>query len=489
MPWFGASFMEPQLAEERNPQGGFDWRSVPLLDEFLREPVLDGQGLTLWFAGKRESQFQEWERVASLPHAEYTVEPGIGAVAATSIFARQLVQGVWGKLWQRFRKADEGRSWLLPHGEKAQQCGQRRSDLLFVWTEQDTAVLDEAWIKSRWPTCQEVRQVGKGLFMVRGVQPPDTTVAVELGPNRPSLVAEKLLASVRQTGDRRREATALTDLALMLLHENQVPRAMAVLEEALAIVRQLQDREAEMEVMGHAGLAMLKAGQPQRALELLEQRRSQASAVGDHFGEKSALEYRGFAYAQLRDHARSAACFEKGAQLARDVGHRKHEAEMLWYLAVQHAELGRREDAVRDGQAAVDLMEKSRNPQAAWYADHLRRFRAGERAAGLGGNEGAGTDAASGLWNGSLTAGLWQASATEPAAGSPGLLRMAVSAARSMAKFLGSGLKTTPAPMLQRRLRTCAACPHHTGLRCRLCGCFTAAKARMAHEECPIGKW
>ncbi len=26
-------------------------------------------------------------------------------------------------------------------------------------------------------------------------------------------------------------------------------------------------------------------------------------------------------------------------------------------------------------------------------------------------------------------------------------------------------------------------------LRCRLCGCFTNVKARLDHEECPIGKW
>jgi tetratricopeptide (TPR) repeat protein len=485
----GEISMGSQLVDNRPPEGIFDWRTIPLDDGLLREPVMGGQGMALWFAGKREPQFQEWERVASVPHAEYTVEPGIGAVAAASVPLRQTVQGLWGKLWRRSQKAGEGRSWLMPSGEKAEQCGERRSDLLFVWAEQDTSGLDEAWIKSRWPASEEVRRLGKGLFLVRGVQPPDTMVAVEPGPNCPTAVAERLVTSARQSGDRRREATALTDFALMLLHENQVPRALALLEEALGVVRQLQDRNAEIEVLGHAGLAMLRAGQPQRALQLLEQRRSQAKAEGDRFGEKAALEHQGFAYAQLRDHVRSAACFEEAARLAHEVGHRKNEAELLWYLAVQHAEMGRREEAVQNGQAAVDLLEKARNPQAAWYADHLRRYRAGEQSGRLGRDEAGGMDAASGLWNGSLTAGLWQTPSAEPAAGGPGLLRMAVSAARSMAKFLGSGLKTTPAPTLQRRLRTCAACPHHTGLRCRLCGCFTAAKARMAHEECPIGKW
>ena len=66
---------------------------------------------------------------------------------------------------------------------------------------------------------------------------------------------------------------------------------------------------------------------------------------------------------------------------------------------------------------------------------------------------------------------------------------MALSAAKSMAKFVGSGFKTAPPQTLQQRLQACAACDHHTGLRCRLCGCFTNVKAWLPHEQCPIGKW
>jgi hypothetical protein len=66
---------------------------------------------------------------------------------------------------------------------------------------------------------------------------------------------------------------------------------------------------------------------------------------------------------------------------------------------------------------------------------------------------------------------------------------MALSAAKSMAKYVGSGMKTVPAEVHGERLRVCRACEHHTGLRCRVCGCFTEVKARMLHEECPLGKW
>ena len=59
----------------------------------------------------------------------------------------------------------------------------------------------------------------------------------------------------------------------------------------------------------------------------------------------------------------------------------------------------------------------------------------------------------------------------------------------NMATFVGSGMKTTPAELQQKRIQTCGACEHHTGMRCKICGCFTHVKIKMAHEDCPIGKW
>jgi hypothetical protein len=66
---------------------------------------------------------------------------------------------------------------------------------------------------------------------------------------------------------------------------------------------------------------------------------------------------------------------------------------------------------------------------------------------------------------------------------------MALSAAGSMAKFLGSGFAVAPREVHRGRLEACSSCEHHTGLRCLVCGCFTSAKARLAHERCPVGKW
>jgi hypothetical protein len=70
-----------------------------------------------------------------------------------------------------------------------------------------------------------------------------------------------------------------------------------------------------------------------------------------------------------------------------------------------------------------------------------------------------------------------------------GPLRMALTVADSMARFVGSGFQAAAPESYRGRVETCASCEHHTGLRCRICGCFTAAKARIGHERCPLGKW
>jgi Family of unknown function (DUF6171) len=68
-------------------------------------------------------------------------------------------------------------------------------------------------------------------------------------------------------------------------------------------------------------------------------------------------------------------------------------------------------------------------------------------------------------------------------------LRMALSAARSMSHYVAAGMKAVPADVHRRRLEVCGGCDQHTGLRCRVCGCFTNVKAWLPHESCPLGKW
>ena len=45
--------------------------------------------------------------------------------------------------------------------------------------------------------------------------------------------------------------------------------------------------------------------------------------------------------------------------------------------------------------------------------------------------------------------------------------------------------------MAAKRLAFCHECPHWDARfrRCRKCGCFTSAKARLPQAKCPISKW
>jgi len=151
------------------------------------------------------------------------------------------------------------------------------------------------------------------------------------------------------------------------------------------------------------------------------------------------------------------------------------------------------------------------HPQAGWLADHLEHYRRGESGAGflvepggrIGnpshgagervGNPSHGSEAAAlygwSMIGGAGTAETGPVAGPGPATSGPGLLRMAMSAVKSMTRFIGSGGQTVGASTYRQRLQTCAPCEQHTGVRCKVCGCFTSVKAWLPHESRPLGKW
>jgi tetratricopeptide (TPR) repeat protein len=467
-----------------------DWHKLGLNEGITVEPSLDAGRLVLWMANGSEGGYQYWERINGLPNTEFAVEPGITAASATRIRTRQERRGLLGKALHLFQRSGDP-AWVLPNGKSAEQCGERQSDLLLVWSADETRTLDRSWIESHWPG-KKHEQLGKNLYLVTGVEAPRPRKDTEEAQHCPQAVAERMLAEARAAADRSREASALADLGSIYLHEGHAEHAIKSLGDALAIARELGDRSRESDIIGNLGLVTLAAGHAGRAREIFEQELGLARQAGSQFSEKIALGHLGLAHARLNDPTGALAHFEQGLALARSVGHRQHQTELLWYMGIACAELGQRQQAIEHAQAAIDLMEKMRNPQAAWYAEHLRKYRAGESEGNLAGAPETGdSKSPAGLLGGTIVAGMWSPPTTQvpTSAEGPGLLRMAVSAARSMAKFVGSGFKMASPQTVQIRLRTCTACEHHTGLRCRLCGCFTSAKARMPHEECPIGKW
>ena len=145
--------------------------STSLSNGILSEPVLDGLRIVFWLRGDREGPFQHWERVSSVARAEIMVDQGVGAIAATSIRGKQRVGRFVGKLAQWFQGAKGVRLWVLPSGESVELFGERQTNLMLVWSEDETNSIDETRIKSRWPESQCLRRVGSNLFLVEITAP------------------------------------------------------------------------------------------------------------------------------------------------------------------------------------------------------------------------------------------------------------------------------------------------------------------------------
>jgi tetratricopeptide (TPR) repeat protein len=471
-----------------------DWRTLSVNDGILMEPVPEGGRLVLWLPEERSGGFQYWQRLGTVANTEVTVEQGVYASEATSIRARQRVGGLFGGLFRGFGRKAGDTAWMLPNGTSAQQCGDRRNDLLLVWTQDDGIALDEAQIRLRWQACQGVQKIGTKLFVVSGIAPAaqENAAATALPQGGPRAQAETMLAAARQSGNRRAEASALTDLGVSLTHDGDAQRALPAFEDALGIARTLGDASMERDVVGNLALASLAAGAPERAQELFAQVLANARAASDRFSEKLALEGLALVHTNRGEHAQALAHFDEALAVARSVGDRHQEANLLWYSGMVHAQQGEREQAIATAQAAVEVMAASKKPEADVFADHLQKYRLAGQGALLNPGAGAAGMPLSPAFGGGMVttvmAGQTSTPAPAPAAG-PNLLYMAISAARSMTKFLKSRMQTVTAETRQKRLRTCASCEHHTGTRCRICGCFTNLKTWLPHEDCPIGKW
>jgi tetratricopeptide (TPR) repeat protein len=466
-----------------------DWQQQQFDDGILREPGPDKRQLVLWLPRQSEAGARCWERISSVAGAAASVAPGIYAVAAVGVRLRQAARGVLGKLFRPFRRVSDASTWLTPNGDTAELLGERRTDLLLVWTDAVAGPLDESVIQAQWPQSERREKLGPNLFLVAGAQPPEheadrrdkpggsptTTASAPPTTVHPRQQAQEMLEAARRGGDRLAELTALLDLGAAC-HRTGDPRSGATyLEEALTLAKELGDRSLESDVLGNLALAVLGLGQPGRALELIEAALACARASGDRFQIKASLDAAGDASSGMRQPQRALAAYSEALALARELGDRPHQAELLWRVAIQHAELGDRAQALANGQAAIDLLRELGNPQVEMLSGHLHNYAAGSDQTRLPAAPGSGVVVDG--WSGA------------PVSAGPGPLRMAFAALKSMARFVGSGMKTLPPQARTERLATCTACPHHTGVRCRLCGCFTAVKTWLPHERCPIEKW
>jgi tetratricopeptide (TPR) repeat protein len=455
-----------------------DGRPFTVADGILAEPSSDGR-LILWTRGDSGPDFQDWQRLGTAPHATVATEHGVCSVAITSIALRERRGGTLGKFLRRLTGSNAERSWTLPGGGSAEQVGPRKADRRIVWSEDESAPLDKTYLRSLWPKSADVRPLGPNLFLVTGIEPekvlPENLPPPNASsPESPRTLAERALSSARSSGDLRRISTALSDLGLAILYEGDARRASEVLTEALDLSRQVGDPAAEADALSNLAHAANSLGEPVRAVELLRLALTPARAAGDRHAEKLALDRLSAALFALGDRDGSLSHLEQAHKIAAAVGDRRHEADILWRAAIELAEAGRRDRAIGCAESAIRLFDQLGNPTASWYAHHLAQYRSGSGVP---------------LVSGPIHVGAQSLAAAPLSSPNPGLLRMALTATKAMAAFVGSGFQTIPRETYRDRLTVCSSCPHHTGLRCRICGCITSAKAHLLHERCPEGRW
>jgi len=462
-----------------------DGRPLKVDGEVLVESTSGDGRLIMWLPGAQVGGFQHWDRVGPAAGASVIAFEGLCSVAAILTPARQRTGLGISNILRRAIQSKIEPSWKLPGGGSCERSGPRRTDLLLVWPQNEADTLDEARLRARWTTSKEIRRIGPDLALVLGVvstpQENDTAAPTDLPPPiAPRELAAKALAEARQSGDRLREITALIDLAVSYLHKLDPQPAVSLLKEALDGAHQLGDEARKLDAMINLAQAALLLGRPDQAIEWLMPALDYARQTADRYTEKVALERLALAYRDRADHSRAVDHFEQALAIARSLGDAQHEAVLLWHAGIAYAELGRSDWALARGEEAVALLRQLGKPHAEEYARHLANYRARIPASSPVLRD-------EGFFGASVMTATPQIQT--PTVAGPSMLRMALNATKAAATFVGSGFKTVTLDTYRARLAACTKCEMFTGIRCRVCGCISAAKARLPHENCPAAKW
>lgn len=472
-----------------------DGRPLVVDDGVLTESASGDGRLVLWLPGTWSDGFRVWDRVGPAAGATVTASAGMCSVAAVLTPAQQRSGFTWPGFLRRLTGSKSEPSWKLPGGGTCERSGARRTDLVLAWPADGSDILDEEQVRSRWPNAQGVRRIGPNLLLISGVEPPRTgsepapeTLAKEAS-ELPPLIPTRQLAShalteARQAEDRPREITALIDLAVSYLHKLDAEPAVSLLKEAVTEARQLGDRAREYDATINLAQGVLMLGRAEQAIELLGPALAFARETGDRYTEKVALERLGLAHQAQAERTQALERFEEARALAQSLGDIQHEATLLWYEGITYAELEQPARALERGEAAVAQLRRLRRPQAEEYAQHLADYRASLTQTAPPPTAVVGGD----LFTATTTTTITPQPLTSTADG-PSLLRMALTATKAAATFAGSGFKAVPLSVYRSRMSTCSHCDMFTGVRCRVCGCISAAKARLPHEQCPAGRW
>jgi tetratricopeptide (TPR) repeat protein len=479
-----------------------------LHDQTLVE-ISTPERLVLWQTIPGDSLPGRWIRIAVGRNLEGSFH-GTGLPAelvvahGSSLELAQRTASLWERV--RGRRAGENSPTALetPRGTLAEPVESSRREIALVWNGHAGGTVEMSDLDAAWPDHSGYVELGANLVAVVGIGPSPPTAtspqqvagnhqvesadqAVGLGgtsaagellrpENDPRVQARSALEAARQAADAVGEQRALADLGAAQIRGGEPQQGIQTLGDALAMCRARNDRPAERDIRGSLGSGYLELGEWEQAVAHLAASLEGAVEAQDGFAEKMMRSQLGTTYLRMGDLASATQQYEAARRLAVELQDEHDEADIAWRLAIALEQQGDRRQADRYAQRAVNLMQHLQLPSAAVFANHLESFRRESTALATAPPRGP-SPGASG-----------QDAATISSSG-PGWLRMAYTATRSFGRFALSGMQTVDPEQRTGRLAECAACEHHTGIRCRLCGCFTAQKTWLPHERCPIDRW
>ncbi len=153
------------------------------------------------------------------------------------------------------------------------------------------------------------------------------------------------LDSVRQIGDRRGEASVLSNIG-MAYARRRMEEGVTYFQQTLDIRREIGDRRGEAQAANNAAYANLLLGRFDEALDQLRLALSVQREVGHRYGEGIALNNLGEAYIELGRPAEAVEWFGQALAVYRELGARPVEADTLSNLGTANANLGRLDEAL-----------------------------------------------------------------------------------------------------------------------------------------------
>jgi CHAT domain-containing protein/Tfp pilus assembly protein PilF len=168
------------------------------------------------------------------------------------------------------------------------------------------------------------------------------------------------LPILQEIGERRIEAITLNNIGYVYDALDEKAKALEYYNRALPVLRVVGDRRMEAVTLNNIGLVQTALGDNKKALESFNQALELRRVVNDRPGEGVTLSDLGSVYALLGENQRALDLYRQSLQLSRAVEDKSTESSTLRRIALIQIKQGQLEEARRNLEAALTIVEHLR---------------------------------------------------------------------------------------------------------------------------------